>query len=268
MTNVDYTIEWRGGPYTNSSDRGKNVPCLIVDHISAGSFASVDSWFTSAANATSSAHFCVSRAGLIRQYVDIRRMSWANGIGAEDIARSNTPIVSDRPGINPNLYSVSIEHEGYNVTDADGNVIEKRGLDGDLTEAQFRASVWLHRFIRDEIDRIYGTYFELDPYHVIGHNSVSPYKPACPGANFPWDKLYAKLRLYAALNGDENGEDSVMKLETWQWTQLSTALDGLYRAGKIGDYTWVERAYKGELTAAELAWLNTVVLARIENVEV
>lgn len=267
---MTYAIEWRGGPFTNSSSRTDtagtaHVPCLIVDHISAGSFASLDSWFTSPNNKTSSAHFGVSRDGRIHQYVDIRRMAWANGINAADIARSNTAAVRDRPGINPNLYSVSIEHEGYNVVDADGRIVEKRGLDGDLTEAQLAATVWLHRFIRDEIVRIYGTdaWFPLDEYHVIGHGQVSPYKQACPGANFPWERLYAELR-----ENKENEDDSVMKMETWQWRMLGDALDGLYLAGKIGDYTWVEKAYKGEMSAAELTWLNTVVFARQQGIEV
>jgi N-acetyl-anhydromuramyl-L-alanine amidase AmpD len=266
---MTYDITWRGGPVTNSSDRGKNVPCLIVGHISAGTFDSLDSWFTSAGNKTSSAHFGVSRDGRIHQYVDIRRMAWANGIAAADIVRSNTAAVKERPGINPNLYSVSIEHEGYNVLDAVGRIVEKRGLDGDLTDAQFSASAWLHRYIRDEIVRIYGeaARFELDEYHVIGHGQVSPYKPACPGALFPWARLYAELRKENEVSGDES-EVGAMKMETWQWAMLAQALDGLYRAGKIGDYAWVEKAYEGELTAAELTWLNTIVFARSNGVDV
>lgn len=30
----------------------------------------------------------------------------------------------------------------------------------------------------------------------------------------------------------------------------------------LTDYKWAEKAYKGELTADELAWLNTIMFAR------
>lgn len=184
---MTYEIIWKGNANTNSSDRGAHIPFVNVCHISAGTMSSMDSWFTDAGNTGSSAHFGVSKAGAIHQYVDIRRMAWANGIGAAEIAASNTPVVHDNPGVNPNLYSVSIEHEG---------------TDGDLTEAQFAASVWLHRFIRDEIVRIYGAaaYYELDEYHVIGHRNISKAKPACPGVYFPFARLYEAL---AELEADE-----------------------------------------------------------------
>jgi N-acetylmuramoyl-L-alanine amidase len=183
-------IVWKGNGNTNSSSRGAYVPILIVDHISVGTMASMDSWFTSPGNKTSSANYGVAKDGSIHQYVDIRRMAWANGIGAADIAASKTPVVHDHPGVNPNLYSVSIEHEG---------------TDGDLTPEQFEASLWLHRYIQNEVLRIWGTRFELDPYHVIGHFMVNPVgKPFCPGPKFPWSRLYAELT---------KGEDYLMTPE-------------------------------------------------------
>ncbi|GAB2701797.1 hypothetical protein ACFQWB_05675 [Paenibacillus thermoaerophilus] len=47
-------------------------------------------------------------------------------------------------------------------------------------------------------------------------------------------------------------------------------LDALYRRSVSGelqppvltDYTWAEKAYKGELTVSELAWLSAVISAR------
>ncbi|MFD0868753.1 N-acetylmuramoyl-L-alanine amidase [Paenibacillus residui] len=241
-------IVWKGNNHTNSSSRGTHVPFVIVNHISAGTMASMDSWFTSPGNKTSSAHFGVAKDGRIHQYVDIRRMAWANGIGAEDIAKSKTPVIQDNPGINPNLYSVSIEHEG---------------TDGDLTEAQFQASVWLHRYIQQQVQEIWGRVFELDRYHVIGHFQVNPRgKPSCPGSKFPWNRLYKELLEV------EKKEDDTLKLETWQWKMLGDTLDGLYRKGVIGDYSWAEKAYTGKLTASELAWLNTVIFARQAGVEV
>lgn len=251
------SIEWKGNNHTNSSSRGTQVPFVIVNHISAGSMVSMDSWFTSPNNYTSSAHFGVSKDGRIHQYVDIRRMAWANGIGADDIAKSKTPVIQDHPGINPNLYSVSIEHEG---------------TDGDLTEAQFQASVWLHRYIQQQVQEIWGRVFELDRYHVIGHFQVNPRgKPSCPGPKFPWARLYRELQ-----GERDEGEGDTLKLETWQWKMLGDAIDKMYREsvnGKmqpalITDYTWAEKAYTGRLTLCELAWLNLILLARHNQIEV
>lgn len=72
-----------------------------------------------------------------------------------------------------------------------------------------------------------------------------------------------KLR---STTGEEEGD--TLKLETWQWKMLGDTLDGLYRKGVIGDYSWAEKAYTGKLTASELAWLNTVIFARQAGVEV
>lgn len=200
-------IVWKGNIDTNSSSRGGHIPMVIVNHISAGTMASMDSWFTSAGNKVSSAHFGISKLGVIHQYVDIRRMSWANGIGALDIANSNTPVIIDHPGINPNLYSISIEHEG---------------IDGDLTPEQFAASVWLHKYIKDQIFVIWSVETQLDRYHVIGHFMVSPKnKPHCPGPKFPWDLLFAALGEEEVIMLDVGVANTI--INTWMIPDLQDA---------------------------------------------
>jgi N-acetylmuramoyl-L-alanine amidase len=248
---MEYEIIWKGNEHTNSSSRTSNgvshIPFVHVNHISAGSMASMDAWFTSADNKSSSANFGIAMDGRIHQYVDIRRMAWANGIGAEEIAASKTPVIQANPGVNPNLYSVSIEHEG---------------LDGNLTEAQFAASVWLHRYIRDEVVRIYGSeyYYELDEYHVIGHRDVSKAKPACPGVYFPF------VRLNAALSDEiKEGEDNMsMKLEQWQWDMLYKVMGNAYNKDQLS-WDWMQRIVDKTLTASELAFLNTVLDGRVDR---
>lgn len=71
---------------------------------------------------------------------------------------------------------------------------------------------------------------------------------------------------WSTKSGD--GEDEPMKLELWQWKMLGDSLDGFYRKGLISDYTWAEKAYKSELTSTELAWLNTIIAARQNEIEV
>lgn len=172
-------IVQKGNKNTNSSNRDGHVPFVIVDHISAGSMSSLDAWFTSPSNRVSSAHFGVSKTGEIHQFVAIDRMAWANGLTAEAIPKAAAPIIRQNAPVNPNKYTVSIEHEG---------------TDGELTEAQFAATVWLHKYIQDEIKRRYGRKIEFNKQHVIGHFQVDPIrKPLCPGPKFPWERLYKAL---------------------------------------------------------------------------
>lgn len=154
--------------------------------------SSMDNWFTSSGNNVSSAHFGVAKDGRIHQYVDIRLMAWANGLPLDKISNAPAQIVKDHPGVNPNKYTISIEHEG---------------TDGNLTPEQLAASVWLHFYIQQQVKQIWGKEFELDSYHVIGHCHIDPIRKAnCPGPKFPWTKLYDSLK------GDE-GDMKIAELE-------------------------------------------------------
>lgn len=254
-----YEIKWMGNQYTNYSSRNGHVPFVICDHISSSTMSSMDSWFTSSGNTVSSAHFGVSKAGEIHQYVDIKNMAWGNGTSIANYPDASilAQVAKDNYGTNVNLFSVSIEHEG---------------TDGTLTEEQFQASVWLHNYIRDQIVEIYGAnaHFELDNYHVVGHFQLSKLKPTCPGPNFPWERLYAALNSSVQSVQTEEEEDDMAKaleMSVTEWQQLAKALDGLFKAGKINDYGWAEKAYKMELTGGELARLGIILEARSVGVD-
>lgn len=225
-------IRWKGNDYTNSSSRQGYIPFVIVNHISAGSMSSMDSWFTSPNNQVSSAHFGISRKGEIHQYVEIERMAWAQGITNEQIPIADAQVVRDM-GVNPNLYCVSIEHEG---------------TDGDLTQVQFEASVWLHRYIQDQIFEKWNKEFPLDRYHVIGHYQVNPQgKPYCPGPKFPWEKLYTELakvdRLKEAKRLDEILE-RISELESLH-QNLSEKIERLEQLHRMDEVpAWAEDAVK------------------------
>lgn len=167
---MSISIVWKGNQYTNSSSREGNKPLIIVDHISSGSMSSMDNWVTSPDNGVSSAHFGVSKKGEIHQYVKIERMAWSNGLDEEKIALAPAAIVREK-GINPNLYSVSIEHEG---------------MYGDLTEKQFNASIALHHYIKDYVALHLNSTIPFDKTHIIGHFQIDPIRrPNCPGRDFP-----------------------------------------------------------------------------------
>ncbi|PYI54471.1 N-acetylmuramoyl-L-alanine amidase [Paenibacillus flagellatus] len=220
-------IVWKGNANTNSSSREGYVPFVIVDHISVGTMSSLDNWFTDPNNNVSSAHFGVAKDGRIHQYVQIERMAWAQGIPADRIPQARAQVVRDM-GVNPNLYCVSIEHEGY---------------DGDLTQAQFEATVWLHRYIRDYIAGAYGKRFPLDEYHVIGHYQVNPVgKPNCPGPAFPWEQLYATLAEME--EGDEEMEQLLAQLQELQ--NRVAALESLERLDEVP--AWAQDAVQAAVS--------------------
>lgn len=170
----------------NKGPRGTSLPRAIVNHITAGSLSSVDNWFTSKNNDRASAHFCVGRKGEIHQYVPIEERAWHAGLAKGAGKFATAELVQWYPNVNPNAYTVGIEHEGY----------EDNGLDGTLTEEQFWASVWLHKYIQLYVIEKFGNTIEFDKKHVIGHFQVDPRrKPNCPGPNFPWERLYNELAI-------------------------------------------------------------------------
>lgn len=116
--------------------------------------------------------------------------------------------------------------------------------------------------------------YALDPLRdVIRHYDVTGKICPKPYVDDPaaWEAF--RQAVDRILKGEE---DETMQLQHWQWKMLGDALDGLYRksvSGEISppvitDYTWAEKAYKCELTAAELAWLNTIIYARLNGVQV
>jgi len=187
-----YNIEWVGDRVITFESRKGNKPFVICNHISAGTKSSMRNTFENSANQVS-AHFDVGRDGSIWQYVKIEDAAWTQGLTPDMIGAAKAPVVKDM-NCNPNLYMVSIEFEGYVIKDKAGNIIEENGLDGTLTEEQFWAGCWLHRYIMDYCNNKFGVKMDLGEYNVTGHCMVDPKrKPACPGANFPWARLRAEL---------------------------------------------------------------------------
>lgn len=174
------TITFRGNSYTNKSPRDGETPIVIVDHITGtDSFTSTDDWFRSSGNQVSSAHFVIDRSGNIYQYVDMDYMAWANG-NTDGFAAITSTVCRSKGSINPNKYTVSIEH---------------CGTDGSLTSAQFDASVWLHKYIQYYVKNKFGFEIPFNRNYVIGHYEIAPIsKPNCPGPNFPWTNLMNALK--------------------------------------------------------------------------
>ena len=107
------------------------------------------------------------------------------------------------------------------------------------------------------------------PEVIFTHKGVVGWKD-CP---LPWIENPSEFERFKKGVHDRlypNDEEEIeLKFEhDWQWKMLGDSLDGLYRKGLIGDYSWAEKAYEGKLTQSELSWLNMIVYARSNGIEV
>lgn len=139
---------------------------VIVIHVTEGSAGAVRSWFSNPAS-EASAHYMVLRNGDIDQFVADDDTAWHAG----RVHRPTAAIVKERDGINPNAYSIGIEHEGSGKEE--------------LTPEQRASSIWLIRQLVIAHPKIV-----IDRRHIIGHREVYALK-TCPGA-IDVDRLVAE----------------------------------------------------------------------------
>lgn len=163
---MEFKIEWVGTPNYTKGRNGRK-PIAIVNHITAGKYPGCLSWLRNPAS-KASANYLVTKAGKILQLVRDEDTAWANG----GVNKPSWPLYD---GTNPNRYTISIEHEA---------------LAGEtLTEAQYQATLWLHR----QLVAKHG--IPVDRDHIIGHYRIDSVNRAnCPGPKFPWDRLFADLK--------------------------------------------------------------------------
>lgn len=132
------------------------TPDVIVIHVTEGSAASALDWFADPASHVSS-HYLVKKDGGIVPLVPEGDTAFVNGV----VDRPRSEIVTGRPAVNPNFYTIGIEHEGSGrepLTDA------QREASGELI-----ADIAARRGI------------PIDSDHVIPHNWIRRSK-SCPGA--------------------------------------------------------------------------------------
>src|SRR5262249_852030 len=80
-------------------------PEAIVVHISTGTLASADDWFNDP-QAKVSAHYIVGKSGVIHQYVEENDTAFHAGT----VVQPSWRLI--KPKVNPNYYTIGIEHEG------------------------------------------------------------------------------------------------------------------------------------------------------------
>ena len=183
--------------------RQRHTPDLIVLHTTGGTFTSAINTILNPSS-QASYHFVISKSGEIVQAVDIENMAWANGTtnsgDNRDNRHSTIEVVRTRR-VNANLYSISV---------AFGDMPT-----GIPSEAQINAVVWLIRYIRTEVERIYKFTIPFARTNIVGHNEITPItRPDCPGRRFPWDEIMQRLNSIVVSNVtkedkktvDENGK--------------------------------------------------------------
>lgn len=159
-------------------------PDMIVIHISTGSFASCINWFADPSSKVSS-HYLISLTGQVVQFVKEEDTAWANG----QVVNPTSTIVKSRSAINPNKYTISIEHEGKDLSQA--------------PQAQIEASAKLVKEIATRWN------IPIDREHVIGHSAIKSTKPFCPATNMSVvDTIVAKAK-----GSSSTKEDLLKKVE-------------------------------------------------------
>jgi hypothetical protein len=149
------TAKWIGCAAENFSP-GRSPgqkPEAIVVHVMEGTLAGADAWFKNPESKVS-AHYGIGRRGELHQYVKEDDTAFHAGVV------KHPSWTSLKPGVNPNSYTIGIEHEGDGRTD--------------WTDAQYAAGGALIR----EIASRWG--IPVDRQHIVGHHEIRADK-TCPG---------------------------------------------------------------------------------------
>lgn len=160
-------IEKKLIPINYTVGRYGYTPEAIVIHLMDGSLAGTDSWFRNP-DSKASTHYGVGFKGQVWQWVDEKNMAWGNG-------RVDKPTWKGlKPNANPNLYTVSIEHEG------------KSGHK--WTDEQYKATAELVKEIAKRWN------IPLDADHIVIHSEIYAKKPSCTGSGFDKATLLALVK--------------------------------------------------------------------------
>lgn len=140
-------------------------PEAIVIHISTSTLASADEWFNDP-EAKVSAHYIVGKDGVIHQYVDENDTAFHAGT----VVQPTWKLIN--PRVNPNYYTIGIEHEGKE-SDVwpDVQISTSAALIGSIA-------------LRWEIP--------LDEDHVIPHHAIRATK-TCPGSFIQISELLKRV---------------------------------------------------------------------------
>ena len=151
----------------------------VVIHIVQGTYESAVSWLRNR-QSQASAHFVIAKDGRVAQLVSIKDTAWGNGLGWSNGQWINPRQRPVRPGwanlqagVNPNLYTISIEHEGT--------------FQEPWTSAMYEANNRLLQWIAQQTGISYAPGRTL-----IGHRDIDPAdRSNCPGPTVDFARMVA-----------------------------------------------------------------------------
>lgn len=208
----------------NQSSRGGYKPCLIVWHIADGTFNGTVSWEKNPASQTSS-HFVLGKNGEIAQLVPLTEAAWTQG----KVNNPTHPLVKMRKNVNPNLYCISIECEGF-----------WKDTKGKLTDKALKAAAYLTSYIVEEVDRIYGIEIPIDREHMIGHceiNSVT--RSHCPGELFQFDELIALATGEQFESKPDKPKETFYTVQVGAFSSAESAAELYSKLSNMGYFTFL-----------------------------
>lgn len=168
-------INWIGTPNRRKGRDGFRPEAVVV-HIMEGTLAATDSWFSTPTSQVS-AHYGVGKDGTIHQYVGEADTAFHAG-------RVWKPVWDGiKPSVNPNLYTIGIEHEGEG--------------ESEWPDAMYTASA---RLIADVCTR---WSIPIDREHIVGHREIYGRK-TCPNHRVDFDRLIAMALVSATDPGRFN----------------------------------------------------------------
>ncbi len=164
-----------------SQGRSGQTVAAVVLHIAAGNMSGVFQTFNDPTRMVS-AHFCVGKNGAIEQYVSVNDtafgngLTWQNGQWLNPRGKPVKPTWQDLiPQKNPNLYTVSIEHEGQPQDQWTPQIYDANNRLLTWIAAQFNLAYIPHRTL-------------------VGHYEIDPVdRPNCPGPNVEYARIAADI---------------------------------------------------------------------------
>jgi N-acetyl-anhydromuramyl-L-alanine amidase AmpD len=165
--------------HSNNFQKGRGTQQVraVVLHIAAGPLTAVFPTFNDP-NGGTSAHFCIGKKGEIEQYVSVNDAAYANGLAWQNnqwiCPQGNVVQPTWKgllPKLNPNLYTVSIEHEGQS--------------NDKWTPEMYDANLRLMQWLSEQFNLTF-----VPDQTLTGHFAIDPlHKSACPGPNVDYDRI-------------------------------------------------------------------------------
>lgn len=213
------SVNFRQSPNYTQGRGGQPIKAVCL-HTMAGTYNGSISWFLNPSS-QSSTHFLISFGGEITQMVNELDMAWANGMrwngntplnarGRQMEASKLGQLLLDNKGLNPNLYTISIELEGR--------------PEDEVTPKMYEAVLKILRYLRDT----YGIKFTR--YNLIGHYQIDHIdRPNCPGSRVDFDRILNTLNLDSSPKPNEgqdssSGSEFTTVLNGWGISNIALAL--------------------------------------------